>query len=161
MKKYKLMLMLLILFPLAAFSEDKARLLWVLTAKQAIIVHDKNDYQLILKGIYPKVLYFADRPRRFAGNMDAQQFLNNWPADGFKKSEPNSAFVHAGMTSQLPTEQEAFAFELLTPRKISKDNWQFTLKILKGDTIKVGQFKDASLFIDSSSLNSSISHAQW
>lgn len=127
-------------------------LLWVISARSATIKKVKNQYLLTLHNVYPKVLYFSDRPRRFAGHITSSRFLQQWKHIEFKKSAPNGTFVHADMDSKNQMSQQPFAFEISNPVRKAKATWQFQLDTLKGDSIKAGNFPDISIFIDSSNV---------
>lgn len=101
--------------------------------------------ELRLKNASPTTVFFTDRPKRAAGHMPTDAFLNHWKtgANSFQNDPPNatlSVFGSDGNVSQA-------VIELTSPRMESQD-LVYNAKVLEGNIPSQGG--EASLFIDSS-----------
>ena len=74
----------------------KVKLLFVLTAKRAVVEKKEDHYELSLfKSDDNKVVAFTDRPQRLAFNVSLPMFSAIWDGgqDSFKKVPPNAVLV--------------------------------------------------------------------
>lgn len=121
-------------------------LLFVMSAQSATITRaPSGHYQLLLKQVYPQVLWFSDRPERQSGMVSVHDFFKKWQ-QGFKSDPPNVAMIHAGMLSQHGHAHPA-AIELSKPKAV-QDGYLFDMRGLKGGKIQPGHYYFVSLLID-------------
>jgi hypothetical protein len=112
----------------------------VLNARGAVLQGGK----LILTGVGPNSIVFADRPVRAAGHVPTAQFISQWDAgkDSFAKDPPNATISVFG--SDGASVEDAVVV-LKTP-KLEGDQLTFDVTVLEGN---IGSAKgSAALFID-------------
>lgn len=97
---------------------------------------------LTLKGV-PTVVYFSDRPARFAGHKSMEEFEGLWnnSSDSFKADPPNATL------SILKEDGATNVVVELISMKHEGDLCTFKVRVLQGNASKT--FGPAALFIDS------------
>jgi hypothetical protein len=114
--------------------------LFVLNARGASLLGNK----LVLTGIAPNSIMFADRPVRAAGHVLTKHFVEEWGegSDSFAKDPPNAT------VSVFNKEADSVADAVVTLRspKLEGDTLTFDVSVLEGD-LKGGDGA-ASVFID-------------
>lgn len=114
--------------------------LFVLNARGATLQGNK----LVLTGIAPSSVMFADRPVRAAGHVLTKHFVEEWAegSDSFAKDPPNAT------VSVFNKEADSVADAVVTLRspKLEGDTLTFDVSVLEGD-LKGGDGA-AALFID-------------
>jgi len=133
--------------------------LLVLLAKQASLQAVKDHpgfYQLTLKGVNPKVIYFSDRPARTTGQIDMAKFVNEWTNGGFKKLPPNAmmeAVTLNAATKQLQANMTSYPMVLNNPVYMQKnDELSFEVKGLANSSMTLATVQQSdyvAVFIDS------------
>ncbi|WP_245258948.1 MULTISPECIES: hypothetical protein [unclassified Chelatococcus] len=112
----------------------------VMNAKGARLEGDK----LVLTGISPNAIMFADRPVRAAGHASTSTLLEEWTPDtgSFAKDPPNAT------VSVLNGREDSVidAVATLTSPKLDGDTLTFDVAVLEGDLS--GGDGPASVFID-------------
>jgi hypothetical protein len=118
----------------------QADFLFVQTAKG--MSFDKSTSRLILEGVSPITLFFADRPERIAGNMKTAAFVPFWSTgkDSFLSDPPNADI------SILEGEKLRQVVAVLQAPALKGDTLTYTVKILQGEMPPKGS--DVSIFID-------------
>jgi hypothetical protein len=114
--------------------------LFVLNSRGAILA----DGKLVLTGVSPNAIVFADRPVRAAGHDLTARIVEDWGngSDNFAKDPPNatvSGFRRDGSAV-------ADAVVVLKAPKLDGDRLTFEVDVLEGDL--AGADGPASLFID-------------
>jgi len=113
----------------------------VINAQSAKLANQK----LVLDGVSPSAIVFADRPVRAAGHALTAQLLEEWSvssADSFAKDPPNATI--SVMNKAKGTVADAVV--ILKAPKLEGDRLTFDISVLEGD---LGQADGpASLFID-------------
>ena len=132
-------------------KSESHKVLYVISAKSGELKKSDKGYQLTLKNVDSKVLWFQDRPGRKAGHIMIDAVVKNWKQE-FKTSQPNAALVHAGMKLGSHGASKAVSFELTNPFIVDKDTVRFDVSFLKGDTkqLPTGDLVNPQIFIDSS-----------
>ncbi len=114
--------------------------LFVLNSQGATLQGDK----LVLTGIAPSAVMFADRPVRAAGHVLTKHFVEEWGegSDSFAKDPPNAT------VSVFNKEADSVADAVVTLRspKLEGTTLTFDVSVLEGD-LKGGDGA-AALFID-------------
>lgn len=129
-----------------------ASVLLVISAKSGKVVKTKDGYQLILKGIDKRSLWFADRPDRRAGFVKTSHLMTGW-SKLFKSSQPNAGLVHAGLrVRDTKGNPHPESLELMHPSIQANGDVVFEVRALKGDRIDTGNIRVPVLFIDNSVL---------
>ena len=102
------------------------------------------DGKLVLSGVSPNSIMFADRPVRAAGHVLTTQLLEEWAAgkDSFAADPPNAT------VSVLSKNGAAVVDAVVTLKspKLEGDNLVFEVEVLEGDL--AGAEGPASIFID-------------
>ncbi len=126
--------------PIGPTTNEMIASLAVLNAKTATL----QDNKLVLHGVSPNSIVFADRPVRAAGHVLTSHFIKEWDEgiDSFAKDPPNATI--SVLSNDGTTVKDAVVV-LKTP-KLEGDNLTFDVSVLEGD------LKDATgaaaLFID-------------
>jgi len=76
----------------------QSSLLFALNGKDGTIVHPRKGsrsdrYTLTVRGLSASTTWFADRPRRDAGNLATDSFFAGWARLGFRSDPPNGALL--------------------------------------------------------------------
>lgn len=130
-------------------NASQISLLFVQQADQATLTSVGNRcFDVLLSGLKPSLLYFSDQPKRVAGHMDNQEFVNLWQHD---KIVPN-AVLH-GLTQ--PGQINSGYDTVLTFSKPAYDNKAQTIHYQgcvtdaqQEPVITTKKLYDVSLFID-------------
>jgi hypothetical protein len=128
--------------PGQTLAEDTktADMLFVQTAKG--MRYDPATKQLVLEGISPITLFFADRPERLAGNMETARFVPFWSEgkDSFLSDPPNAdlSTIVDGAIQQTVV--------VLRDPQISGEDLTYQIEVISGDVPATA--KDVSVFID-------------
>ena len=121
-------------------SEEVCEALFVHNAKSSVM----NGNTLIMKGFYPSVIFFCDRPQRMAGSLTVKEFLDSVSEgpDSFKDNPPNAVL------SVISSDQIVdVVLELTTKPQIFGDSMIYTdVRIIEGETVASAGM--SSLFID-------------
>lgn len=114
--------------------------LFVLNARGATLQGNK----LVLTGIAPNSIMFADRPVRAAGHVLTKHFVEEWGegSDSFAKDPPNATVS----VFNREADQVADAVVTLRAPKLEGDTLTFDVTVLEGDL--GGGDGAASIFID-------------
>jgi hypothetical protein len=113
----------------------------VINAQGAKIANQK----LVLEGVAPNAIVFADRPVRAAGHALTAQLLEEWSdssADSFAKTPPNATI--SAMNKEKGKVSDAVV--VLKSPKLEGDKLTFDIAVLEGDIGKADG--PATLFID-------------
>jgi hypothetical protein len=113
----------------------------VINAQGAKIANQK----LVLEGVAPNVIVFADRPVRAAGHALTAQLLEEWSdtsADSFAKDPPNATIS----VMRKEKGKVADAVVILKSPKLEGDRLTFDVSVLEGDLANADG--PATLFID-------------
>ncbi len=133
-----------------------ARLLFVMLPRKASmhITDEKNQiYTLTLKDVNPSVIYFADRPQRFTGEIKLENFIEQWKTGDFRNAPPNAVMqaVHLNIADQVKHAVD-YVIELNDPVYNKKTNeLQFKIRALPGNNTPLPQLAHSSyvaVFID-------------
>ncbi|MBU0455278.1 MAG: hypothetical protein KKA99_00630 [Gammaproteobacteria bacterium] len=85
--------------PTSPSKNPPLQLLFIQEAKIAELtpMQQTGQYQLTLKQVSPRVIYFSDRPHRVVGQTTTSKFINAWNknSDSFAKNNPNAALHYA------------------------------------------------------------------
>lgn len=110
--------------------------LFVLSSQSGSLVGDR----LVLQGVSPATVFFADRPGRTAGRLSTADFIHSWAAQGFAQDPPNAA-LQLGGTSHV--------YELTNP-VYTGDTLAFRVVPAQGQNggPAPASFGAAALFID-------------
>lgn len=143
--------------------QNKQQVLYVMLAKQGSIheiVDKPGQFHLILKNVNPEIIYFADRPARFANYLNVKAFIQQWEKGSFKADPPNAVVEAIHLFNHGKIEHKRainYAIVLKNPIYDSvKDELRFDIKRLPGDTraLPVLSHSDnLALFIDGSCLS--------
>ncbi|MEP9378572.1 hypothetical protein ABLE91_17785 [Aquabacter sp. CN5-332] len=98
--------------------------------------------KLVLKGVAPQTVMFADRPERMTGDTTTASFVKLWTdgKDSFQKDPPN-----ATLSVTVDGKSQVSVVELSDP-VLSGDTLTYNIKVLSNEKPVSGQA--ASLFID-------------
>lgn len=133
----------------ATAKKDAVSVLYVLTARAGVIAKaGKDGYTLTLNDVSPQVLWFTDRPNRKAGMLPTRGFIGHW-LKPYKGDAPNVGLVHAGVVNNSGGVATPMAMELSKPI-VKGSSVRFQVKMLGGDSIKLGKLQAPSIFIDDS-----------
>jgi hypothetical protein len=120
--------------------DAQADFLFVQTAKR--MRFDKASDTVILEGISPITVFFADRPERIAGNMKTTSFVPFWSTgkDSFLSDPPNAdiSLVNGHTVQQVVV--------VLQNPVLQGENLAYKVKVLEGEM--PARANDVSLFID-------------
>ena len=123
--------LILAVFAMSAWSaklslNNQANYLFIQQAKMGELIATTNQgaYQLVLRGVHPYVMYFADRPLREAGLISTQEFYQQWARmDGFNKDAPNVGLVGVKLHNGNGKRQDSpIALTLSNPQYNAKKN---------------------------------------
>ena len=114
--------------------------LFVLNSRGASL----KDGKLVLTGVSPNAIVFADRPVRAAGHDLTARIVEDWGngSDNFAKDPPNATV--SGFKKDGSTVVDAVV--VLKSPKLEGDNLTFDVDVLEGDL--AGADGPASVFID-------------
>lgn len=124
---------------LANVKAKNDRALLVLVSKEAQLqsIEKTDSYKLTLKGVNPKVIYFADRPARLSGQMSLDKFVSQWKTGTFAKVAPNAVIEVVRLdakTKKLDSNQTTYAVTLYKPAQVTESNeLSFEIKPLPGN----------------------------
>ncbi len=125
--------------PAAAAKPEIVPSLFVLNSRAATL----QGETLVLTGIAPSSIIFADRPVRSAGHQPTADVIAEWGSgdDSFTKNPPNATLSVFGKDGAVKD-----AVVVLKNPKLEGDKLTFTVQTLEGDII--GADGGAALFID-------------
>ena len=125
--------------PAAAPKTEIVPSLFVLNSRGATLQGDK----LILTGVAPNSIIFADRPVRSAGHQLTADVIAEWGSgdDSFTKNPPNATLSVFGADGSVKD-----AVIVLKNPKLEGDKLTFDIQTLEGDVAGAGG--GAALFID-------------
>ncbi|ARG98657.1 hypothetical protein [Legionella micdadei] len=141
---------------LANESGSEKHFLFIVLSKDGLIERaDKKQqwFSLTLKNVNPKVIYFADWPARFSGQLDLNLFLKQWSQGEFKKKPANGLMEVVRLTTIDQLRHSAsYAVALADPVYTSVSN-QLVFKIfpLQGNKMDLPDMANSdyiALFID-------------
>lgn len=127
-----------------ASESESAELSLLFVQNASGFAYDKTANTLTLQGVYPTVIFFADRPDRVAGHLVLTAFLQLWNegSDSFKSDPPN-----ANLSVFLDDNQVGAAvIEIAEPRLKNDQLTYKVISVLEGDLPASGGV--TSLFID-------------
>ncbi len=128
--------------PGQTLAEDAktADMLFVQTAKA--MRYDPATKQLVLEGISPVTLFFADRPERLAGNMETARFVPFWSEgkDSFLSDPPN-----ADLSTIVDGALQQTVVVLRDPQ-IAGEDLTYQIEVISGDVPATA--RNVSVFID-------------
>jgi hypothetical protein len=148
--------------PTTASLQNKAQVLFVLLAKEGTI-HEviPGQYQLTLNKVNPEIIYFAERPARFANHVNVAEFIKQWQTGTFKADPPNAVIqairiTHNGaFERQKHTVNYAIVLKNPTYNKVT-DQLHFDIKRLSGNTSALPVIASSdylALFVDGACLS--------
>ncbi|WP_275190649.1 hypothetical protein [Bradyrhizobium sp. CSA112] len=125
--------------PAAAAKPEIVPSLFVLNSRAATL----QGETLMLMGIAPNSIIFADRPVRSAGHQPTADVIAEWGSgdDSFTKNPPNATLSVFGKDGAVKD-----AVVVLKNPKLEGDKLTFTVQTLEGDI--AGADGGAALFID-------------
>ena len=125
--------------PAAAAKPELVPSLFVLNSRGATL----QGETLVLTGIAPSSIIFADRPVRAAGHQPTADVIAEWGSgdDSFTKNPPNATLSVFGKDGAVKD-----AVVVLKNPKLEGDKLTFTVQTLEGDI--AGADGGAALFID-------------
>ena len=125
--------------PAAAAKPEIVPSLFVLNSRAATL----QGETLVLTGIAPNSIIFADRPVRSAGHQPTADVIAEWGSgdDSFTKNPPNATLSVFGKDGAVKD-----AVVVLRNPKLEGDKLTFTVQTLEGDI--AGADGGAALFID-------------
>jgi hypothetical protein len=97
---------------------------------------------LILAGVSPTSIVFADRPVRAAGHLPTEALLEEWTTGDFAKDAPNAT---VSVLSKEGLSGHDIVVELRSPH-LEGDRLTFDVRVLEGDL--AGADGPASVFVD-------------
>ncbi len=122
--------------------KKNTEVLFVLLSQQASFhaIPNKHDtYELSLRGVNPKVIYFSDRPKRLSNQIAIQKFIQQWKTGAFKNSAPNAVMEAVRLnvkTMQLQKGESSYPIILMNPVYHAKTNQlSFEIKSLPGSKV--------------------------
>lgn len=123
-------------------AKANTEVLFVLLSQQAsihAIPNKSGTYELSLRGVNPKVIYFSDRPERLSKQISTHQFIQQWKSGAFKSSPPNAVMEAVRLnlaTKQLQKGESSYPIILMNPVYHTKTNrLSFEIKALPGSKI--------------------------
>ncbi len=116
-----------------------ANWLFVQAADSATI----DGSKLVLKGVAPQTIMFADRPERMTGDTTTAGFVKMWNEgkDSFQKDPPN-----ATLAVTTPDGKSSTSVIEISDPVVSGDTLTYTIKVLSEE--KPASGTSATLFID-------------
>ncbi|KTD33798.1 hypothetical protein Lnau_2090 [Legionella nautarum] len=132
------------------------RFLFVVLAKEGTIEianREKREFILNLNKVNPQVVYFADRPARFSGQLELKRFLNQWSQGSYKKEPPRALLEVVRLNTINQSGQSAsYSIVLGEPSYKSETN-QLSMKIysLPGNAMELPDLAHSdyvALFVD-------------
>ena len=126
----------------ARAAADKVQLMFVQSAESL----KADDKTLRLVNVSPQAIYFSDRPKRVAGHLTMQAFLEEWTAaagpNNFAKNPPNATLsVYAPRQST-----NALAVVTISQPVVEGKDIVYRYKLIEGKVPTAGGA--TSLFID-------------
>jgi hypothetical protein len=103
-----------------------------------------RDSEITLHGLSDATVFFADRPRREAGHMPSQRFLELWDDEtaGFAVEPPHAVLSFL----DEPTEALADVMVVLREPRLAANELTYRVEVLNGTLPSTGG--PCSLFID-------------
>lgn len=141
---------------------NKQQVLFVLLAKQGTIHEEMNkpgQYQLTLKTVNPEIIYFADRPARFANHINIAEFIKRWQTGTFKMDPPNAVVEAMHLNGDKTKDKHAVSYAIVLQNPLydkTTDQLRFDIKRLSGDTTPlpiIASSNYLALFVDSACLS--------
>lgn len=128
--------------PKSANTKDDHALLVLVSKEASLKAADKSgSYQLTLKGVNPKVIYFLDRPERKTGQISLDKFIKQWAKGGtFNQDAPNAVIEVVRLnakTKKLESNETTYAVTLYNPASLNKNQMNFEIKPLPGNDTKL------------------------
>lgn len=118
--------------------DEPLELLFVQTAKS--VRYDGET--LVLEGLAPVTIFFADRPQRLSGHFSNADFVDLWTqsADSFAADPPNAALSFVDRVQEAPVVVE------LQDVGLEGDSLRYKVRVLEGEL--PAEAGSATLFID-------------
>src|SRR4051812_34217837 len=90
---------------MSGITEEKLEDIEALFVQTAASMTGESD-RLVLHGLSPSTLYFADRPQREAGHMSTASFVDYWDEgeNSFATNPPNAVLSFAEPGDRPPTD---------------------------------------------------------
>jgi len=128
---------------MSGITEEKLEDIEALFVQTASSMTEEDD-RLMLHGLSPSTLYFADRPQREVGHMSTSSFVGLWDEgdNSFATDPPNAVLSFAALTDRPPAD---VVVELHEPR-LDGDQLSYGIKVLDGTLPKATG--PCALFID-------------
>ncbi|CAN7570394.1 hypothetical protein LJR220_005202 [Bradyrhizobium sp. LjRoot220] len=125
--------------PAAAAKPEIVPSLFVLNSRGATL----QGENLVLTGVTPSAIIFADRPIRAAGHQPTADVIAEWASgdDSFAKNPPNATVSVLGKDGAVKD-----AVVVLKNPKLEGDKLSFSVQVLEGDL--AGGDGPAAVFID-------------
>lgn len=142
MKKLLIIACVILLIPLAAFSDPASGN----NSEQAyffVQMAEEGEFDgnvLKLKNISPAVAYFSNAPYRVAGHMKNNIFLEGWEGDNFKEEAPQALVTLFWDNATIGVVVK------LTDPHLEGNNLNYNVEILGGSFPK--KFRIVSIFFD-------------
>lgn len=141
-------------------SKFQTDLLFVQQASSATLKKDPTipgQYQLSLRGLYPRIVYISAESRHKAGVVPLRAFLKSWQSYEilFKDQGPSPILSHLSFKLSIQSGIETDVLELSKPVYHRPSNsLLFTVKTVPDQPIKIGRFKNVVLVYDGINLPS-------
>ena len=128
---------------MSEITEERLEDIEALFVQTAVSTSGEGD-KLVLHGLSPSTLYFADRPEREVGHMSSRSFVALWGEgeNSFATDPPNAVLTFAEPGDRAP---EDVVVVLQDPR-LEGDELTYDIKLLEG--ILPGATGACALFID-------------
>jgi hypothetical protein len=142
-------------------KNGQQQVLFVVLSKQGSIhqIADKSgQYQLVLKGVNPEVIYFTDRPARIANHIALVQFLKRWSEGSFKTDPPNAVMEAVRFAVNKVPDKKAVNYAVVLTNPVydaKKSELTFDIKPLSGSAPLpvVAKSDYLALFVDQACLS--------
>ncbi len=114
---------------MSEITEERLEDIEALFVQTAARMSGEGD-RLVLHGLSPSTLYFADRPQREVGHMSTRSFVEFWGEgeNSFADNPPNAVLSFAEPGDRPPTD---VVVEIHEPQ-LDGDELSYTVKLLDG-----------------------------
>lgn len=140
--------------PLTLQSKFQTDTLFMQQASSATLKQDPSvpgQYQLCLRGLYPRIIYLTAESRHKAGVIPLQTFLKNWQRQEvlFRDDGPSAILSYLSFKPSTQSGIETDVLELSKPvYNRSSNSIVFIAKTSHNQPIKTGRFKNVVLIYD-------------
>lgn len=110
-----------------------------------------HQYELTLKGLYPRILYLTSRSKHYAGSINLKTFLKNWQHHEvmFKDEGPSAVMSYLNFKPTINAGVETDVLVLSRPLyNPSSNSLSFIAKANHTEPLKTGRFKNVVIVFD-------------